>query len=189
MKKIILLAAMLFVTVLSFSAVDNEFVLFSPLQTGGEDQDVKNLRLGILYSNNQNVSGVDANWLVSNAKSFNGTRVFGWLNMDEKGGRQHSFLNGVNYSKGNVKGNTIIAWASINNNHEGIRLAGVNFTKNKVKGKDIGYVNYTKKMIGIQIGLFNYAESLDGYQIGLLNYAKNSDIFMILPFFNMAGQK
>lgn len=188
MKKILALASILW----AFGATSYgdtkkiELGIIPPVQLGEKTDDVDGFRLGLIYAENNNVSGFDASLLVSKTTGeFNGFKYFGAYNQFDNGGNLKSVLGIVNNYKGDMHVKQVFNGVNIGENVTGARVASfVNYAE-IMNGYDIGIVNFSNEMNGLQIGIFNYAGKLNGYQIGLINYAKNSSIFPILPIFNV----
>ena len=174
--------------VFSFSIFSNmekfELGFASPLQLHSPKDDINGLRISFVFTVNKNLEGIDLVLLGSGTNGeFNGVRIGGLLNHVEKGGEFYSIFSFLNNSKGFTKYYGIMNGININEETEGLRIAGVNYAK-KSSGLDIAILNFSWEHRGNQVGLINISNILDGKQYGLLNYARNSEFLPLLPFYN-----
>lgn len=163
-----------------------QFGFFAPdLQLVDSSEDVRGLRLDIVYGENRNVSGVDLGIVNSTTGDFVG---LGWA-------------PGANLVDGSAKG---VQWSWIYSHTAGqftgwqsglvARVGGadsaglqsgwINLAESDFTGVQLGLFNKAAHAKGLQLGLVNWADRLDGLQIGLVNYAENSDVYKVLPIVN-----
>lgn len=164
-----------------------QFGFWAPdMQIVDSTENVKGLRIDIVYGENADVTGADLGVVNSTTGDFKG---FGWA-------------LGANLVKGDAVG---VQWAWLYSRSEGeftgwqgaalSRMAGedsvglhtglVTLNEGGFTGAQIGFFNKAEKVKGLQLGFVNWAENLDGaLQIGLVNYAANSDVYKVLPIVN-----
>lgn len=185
MKKLIVMLFSL-LGIISYSA-GFEAGLLSPAQLQTPSTSIEGIRVGLIYTENTRVEGVDLH-LIANSKSsftglsigsiydetrgdFTGVRIpwFGFLAYNRVDGNFTGIqLGGVNHVKGNTTG---------------VQLGVINLTES-AKGLQVGGFNKSDYYKGLQLGLVNYADKLDGLQIGFVNIAGNSQVFEVLPLVN-----
>ena len=189
MKKIFVVVLLLITASMAFSAEKLELGVFSPIQLNSPNTDIDGARLGLFYTKNNDVKGLDVNFLVSHTTGdFEGVQIWGLLNVIEGDMEGVQVFNGINVTGGYTDGYKVMNFVNSDKNVRGGRIvAFVNYT-DELDGLDIGFVNVSKKAKGIQIGAFNYAEVLDGIQVGFVNVAMNSSIFPVLPLVNFNRQ-
>ncbi|ERP31066.1 hypothetical protein [Chitinivibrio alkaliphilus] len=165
-----------------------ELGLVSPIQIGGPTENVDGLRLGLLYTKNNRVNGVDINLFVGHTTSdFDGFRFWGLANINEGSTSGFSLFTGVNLTGGNSDMISLGSWANITQGSaQGARIFSVVNYADSFEGFDWGFVNIGQRVTGIQFGVINYATQLDGIQIGLGNIARNSAVFPVLPLVNFS---
>lgn len=204
MKKIIVLLFAVFSFTFVFAQEPFEFGVISPAQLNGPETSVEGVRLGLIYTENVNVTGVDVNLVAERTKGnfkgvsllsfydrtdgdFTGVRIpwslpiplsFNSVGRDFLGAQ----FGGLNIVDGSGLGFQM-GLVNLDNSFTGVRVGGVNYAKN-FYGGELAWVNISENAKGVQIGLFNYSENLQGIQLGLLNIAKNSELFPALPLIN-----
>ena len=183
MKKI-LLAIGVFV-IMSVGALAGEKVqlgLINPVQLVPEGSSVDGLRLGLIYTKNSSVKGLDMNWLISETTGrMEGVQVFGVFNK-VGGGKGGQIFNFINYSTGDFEG-VELATINVTKGFKGGRLAAINYSE-KLDGAEVAWVNISKNVKGFQIGLVNYTENMEsGLQIGFVNVFTNGKL-PVLPIIN-----
>lgn len=181
MKK--LLTVLLFVMAVSFAQAETlQLGLFNPIQLVPEGSSVEACRLGLIYTKNASVNGIDANWLVSQTTGTQeGVQLFGVLNIVQGGGKGIQLFNGINYTKGSREG-VQFAVVNFNENMKGVVLGTVNISQN-MDGFEWGFVNASKQTKGIQLGMFNFTQQLQGFQIGFINVYTQGTL-PVLPLIN-----
>ena len=198
-KNIFLLFAFLLFNVAFAEPV--EIGVLSPTQLNGPNTSVEGVRLGLIYTENVNVTGVDVNLIAERTKgdfkgvslfslydktdgNFTGVRMHPWfVSYNSVGGEfVGAQVGGLNIIEGSGLG-LQVGIVNLDNDFTGVRIAGVNYAKN-LYGGELAFVNISEVARGLQVGVFNYSEQLQGLQIGILNIAKNSEVFPALPFIN-----
>lgn len=181
MKKI--LTVLLFVMAVSFANAETlQLGLFNPIQLIPEGSSVDGCRLGLIYTKNASVKGVDVNWLVSQTTgTHEGIQLGGVLNIVQGGGKGIQVFNGINYTQGSREGIQFAA-VNINQSMKGIVLGTANISQ-KMEGFEMGFANISTDTKGIQIGMVNYTQSLQGLQIGLINVYMQGAL-PVLPIVN-----
>lgn len=200
MKNIkILLGMMFLMSTLTFA--ETPFQLGLPGTNIPADQNVKGVRLNLLYGKNTNMNGLDINilalgetnnftgvqlsplWIGANKvnNSFTGVGI-GFANI-HLGQSTGVVIGGVNYTN-DFNG---LQWGFVNFNQRKsvINLGGVNINQGESL-VDIGFVNYAERTT-FQLGLVNFTNDLQGLQVGFVNFAKNG-FFPVFPFFNIDGR-
>lgn len=164
-----------------------ELGFLSPMQLQSPNTDIQGVRLGLIYTDNDDVEGLDFNIIANSKRNFTGLSLGSFY--DE--------------TKGDFTGIRIpwfffIAYNRVEGNLTGIQLGGVNHVQGNMQGLQVGIINLTQTATGLQIGGFNksnyfkglqlgfvnYARRLDGLQIGLINIADNSEVCEVLPLVN-----
>lgn len=164
-----------------------QFGFWAPdLQTAPVTEDVRGLRIDVLYGENRNVSGVDLGLVNSTTGDFVG---FGWapganLVDGSAAGVQWSWI--YSHTAGEFTGwQTAIVSRIGGHGSCGLQTGWVTLNESDFTGAQIGLFNKAETLKGLQLGLVNWAERLDGgLQIGLVNYAANSDLCQVLPIVN-----
>ncbi len=130
------------------------------------ETDVIGLRLNLVASRNDTVSGIDAG-IVSLGADIQALRV--------------NLYNGSDYRFCGVEAGLINRDAAL----AGLAVALFNTVSGDVSGMQIGAFNNANFMTGMQIGIFNHANSLRGIQIGLINLIEDGPL-SFFPVLNMA---
>ena len=183
MKKLLVVMAMFVVTVMSAYA-ENSFQLglVTPIQIVPEGSGVDGVRLGLIYTKNSSMKGLDMNWIASHTTGrMEGVQVFGLVNIVEGGGKGLQVFNFINYDKGNFEGFQL-GTVNFNESIKGGRLGTINYSQ-KLDGGELGFINVSKNVKGFQFGIFNYTEALDGIQIGFVNVYTQGKL-PVLPIIN-----
>lgn len=181
-KKLMALGLFLMLSVGAFAGEKIQLGLVNPVQLVPEGSAVDGLRLGLIYTKNSSVKGVDVNWLISDTTGkMEGVQVFGLLNITGSG-KGGQIFNVINYSKGDFEG-VELASINITKGFKGGRLATINYSEN-LDGVELGWVNISKNVKGFQVGFINYTENMEsGLQIGLVNIFTNGKL-PVLPIIN-----
>lgn len=164
-----------------------QFGFWAPdLQIVDASEDVKGLRINIVYGENANMSGVDLGIVNSTTGDFVG---FGWapganLVDGEAVGVQWSWL--YSHTVGEFTGWQSAALAHMEGAGScGLQTGLVTLNEGDFTGVQVAFFNKAETVKGLQLGFVNWAEKLDGgLQIGLVNYAANSDVYKVLPIVN-----
>ena len=163
-----------------------QFGFWAPdLQLVDATEDVRGLRLDIVYGENRNVSGADLGVVNSTTGDFTG---FGWalganLVDGEAVGVQWSWI--YSHTEGEFTGWQSGLVARISGaDSSGFQSGWINLAEADFKGLQLGLFNKAAHARGVQLGFVNWADQLDGLQIGLVNYAANSDVYKVLPIVN-----
>ncbi|MBC2856379.1 MAG: hypothetical protein RR191_05110 [Cetobacterium sp.] len=184
-KKIIGMSIMTSLTLLGAESFEAGFL--SPMQLNGPNTSVNGIRIGAIYTENQNVEGLDLNIIANRKRNFNGLSLgsfYDRTDADFTGVRLGWFIPlSFNSVGGNMKGIQIGSVNMVEKSMMGAQLGLVNFTGTG-KGLQFGAFNKADRFRGVQIGFVNYADRLEGLQIGFVNIAANSELFEVLPIVN-----
>lgn len=182
--------------------------LVTPVQAPSRHNDVRGVRLSLIYGECEDFRGLDIGIANNTRGSFKGLAIGGanivdsrmlggqiglvnWNGYDERawGGRstgaQFGILNMADSFCGLQDGFANFA----NDSFAGLQTSFFNVSGD-LYGAQIGYyfifgVNITGEFRGCQVGLVNYAESVDcGLQIGLVNIIGRNGWARVLPFVN-----
>lgn len=172
----------------SFGAESLELGLLSPTQLHGPSTSVKGVRLGLIYTENQNVEGLDINIIANKKQNFKGLSIGSFYDRTEEnfeGAKLGWFFLPITFNSvgGNMTGVQFGLINMVEHNTKGVQLGGANFTGTGT-GVQFGFFNKANQIKGLQFGLINMAENLQGLQIGLVNMADNSELFEVLPILN-----
>lgn len=165
MKKLLLSALVVFLTVMSVSAFDTspfQLGIWAPkFQVVPEEINVSGLRINLPYGGNNSVTGLDLGLAGSSnyASALQVNLIFNRA-QEEFAGLQASLFNQAGCASG-------------------VSLGGFNITDDKTRGIQIGLINSSMETHGIQIGAINYTEHMTGVQIGIVNIITQS----VIPFF------
>lgn len=140
------------------------------MQLVDDDEDVRGIRLNILYGVNRNVSGLDLGLINHTNGEMTGVE-FGIVNLvdDAFSGWQFGVVNVV---QGSATG---LQWSP---------SALANFAE-AAEGAQVAWVfNRSEYMRGFQLSLVNVADDMYGLQVGLINVIRSKENFPILPIVN-----
>ncbi len=144
-----------------------ELGLITPIQITDDITSVRGLRIGIIYTENADVTGLDINVIAGRVRGdFTGLQ-----------------LSLINIIDGNMTGVQFGGVNIVQGEATGAQFGFVNYD-NMGNGAAFGVVNYATSYHGLQFGFVNYARELEGLQIGLINIAKNSELYQVLPILN-----
>ena len=157
----------------SAAAQENPFqiALVGPtIQLVDDDEDIRGIRLNILYGVNENVSGLD----------------FGLIN--HTNGDMTGFeLGAVNVTDGDFYGWQAGLVNLIQGDLTGIQFSGgaiANLAAG-VEGAQIAWgFNRASAIRGFQLSLVNVADDMHGIQVGLINIIRSKRDFPVLPLVN-----
>ena len=157
-------------------AQENPFqiALIGPsLQLVGSEEDVKGIRLNLIYGVNQNVSGLDLG-IINHTQGVMSGVGFGIVNVSE-GGFTGWQAGAVNFSEGQFTGLQWSPWSIV---------SLVNFAEAAEGAQIAAAFNRAEYMHGFQLSLVNVAEDMYGVQIGLINIIRSKPNLWILPIVN-----
>jgi hypothetical protein len=140
--------------------------LITPIQLYPREDDLRGVRLNLLYGEKHNVMGLD----------------LGLINITH--GDWQGLGLGANIVDGDSKGVQLGLINSTAGDSAGFQVSLANMTKGDVEGFQGGLYNEAASITGIQFGLLNTTDFLDGLQIGLLNFHNNSLDRPFLPLVN-----
>jgi len=173
MRSILLVVAMAALAApLSAADADQSFfnvALFNPVQIFPEGDDIRGIRLNLIYGKNANVSGIDVGFIAGHVTGdFKGLQ---WQPINLVDGKFEGWQNG---------------WllARTRGEFQGLQSAAINLGKTRVEGVQFGLVNSASDMSGLQLGIVNLTEQMYGLQIGLVNIIESKDKLPILPIIN-----
>jgi len=140
------------------------------MQLVDDDEDVRGIRLNLLYGVNRNVSGLDFG-LINHANGEMTGVQFGVANVVDGGFSGWQF-GVVNVTQGQFSGIQFAPFALANfaEAAEGAQMAAI--------------FNQADYMHGFQLSLVNVAEDMYGLQVGLINIIRSKSDFPILPLVN-----
>lgn len=150
------------------------------MQLVDDDEDIKGIRLNLIYGVNRNVSGLDIGLINHTNGEMTGV-AFGVVNVTDGGftGWQSGL---VNVTKGQFTGLQWAPWNIIWSPWSAIGLA--NFAE-AAEGAQIALAfNQAEYMHGFQLSLVNVAEDMYGVQVGLINIIRSKPDLWILPIVN-----
>ena len=143
------------------------------MQLVDNDEDVKGIRLNLIYGVNRNVSGLDLGVINHVNDEMTGVQ-FGVVNVVD-GGFSGWQAGIVNVSQGQFTGLQWSPWSIIS-------LA--NFAEAAEGAQIAAAFNRADYMHGLQLSLVNVAEDMYGVQVGLINIIRSKPDLWILPFVN-----
>ncbi len=170
-----------------------ELSLFSPdIQLNSPSDDISGIRLGGIYSENRNVSGLDVNLIASRTRGdfkgfsvlsfydrtegdFTGVRIPWWffVSYNHVGGNLKGLqFGGLNIVEGDFLGAQFGLLNINNGNSIGAQAGWVNLDHN-FKGVRLGGLNMADSFVGGELGFANFNQSTRGVQIGLFNYTEH----------------
>jgi len=137
-----------------------QLALYAPVQIIPEDYAVYGLKLGLPYSANKTLVGLDLGLCNQVTETHYGLSCAGLLSLHS--GQMYGVnLSGImNLSDANETGLTAAAlYNEIKATVRGLQLAALVNQAYSVKGVQIGLVNYTRNLAGVQIGLINFCKN------------------------------
>ena len=141
------------------------------MQLVDDDEDVRGIRLNLIYGVNRNVSGLDLGILNHTNGAMTGVGI-GIANVAD-GGFYGWQLGAINVSQGSSIG---LQWAP--------PLALANLAETAEGAQISALFNRADYMHGLQFSLVNVAEDMYGVQVGLINIIRSKPDFWILPIVN-----
>jgi hypothetical protein len=150
------------------------------MQLVDDDEDVRGIRLNLIYGVNENVSGLDLG-LINHTNGMMTGVEFGVVNVVDGGftGWQSGL---VNVTKGQFTG---LQWAPWNIMWSPWTVVGLaNFAEAAEGAQIAAAFNKADYMHGFQLSLVNVAEDMYGVQVGLINIIRSKPEFWILPIVN-----
>jgi hypothetical protein len=164
---LIVLAALLAVPALAFDMTPLQIGIWGPqVQLFPAQTDVVGLRLNLLKSDNQDVTGFDVG-IASQAESLRAIQ-FNLVNLVEK-----EFV-GVGAGLFNQAGSVA-----------GIQAGLFNNVRYDMRGFQVGLFNVADDASGLQVGLINRVVSMRGIQIGIVNLIEDGPV-TFFPVINAA---
>lgn len=142
--------------------------LINPIQIVSENASVEGVSLGVLYTVNYDVTGI--NW----------TGVANRVNGDMKGWQGAL----VNFVEGDTWGLQEGFYNAVEGTFLGWQCGFVNINQSLTHGLQTGLYNQTNRLKGVQVGLLNMTDTLHGLQIGLLNMNSSGEPYGMLPIVN-----
>ena len=189
MKKLILfLILIMSLSITSFSETTNFQLGLTPTLNINQGEDVKGVRIPVLFGTTEKVTGVDFNIFASDVDEFTGLQggiflgagIFNKVNTRFKG----VGLGLINLHGGSSEG-FLFGVENHTNEFTGLKVGGFNYSKSK-SSYEFGLINYSKEAF-FQFGALNIAEQINGVQIGFLNFARNG-VLPVMPFVNFNWQ-
>jgi len=151
-----------------------QIALIGPtMQLVDDDEDVRGIRLNILYGVNENVSGLDLG-LINHTKGEMTGVEFGIVNVVD-GGFSGWQSGVVNVTQGQFTGLQWSPWSIVS-------LA--NFAEAAEGAQIAAAFNRADYMHGFQLSLVNVADDMYGVQVGLINIIRSKPSLWILPIVN-----
>lgn len=143
------------------------------MQLVDDDEDVRGIRLNLIYGVNRNVSGLDLG-LINHVKGSMAGVQFGIVNMAD-GGLSGWQSGVVNVTQGQFTGLQWSPWsllslANLADAAEGAQVAAA--------------FNKAEYMRGFQLSLVNVADDMYGVQVGLINIIRSKAKYPIIPIVN-----
>lgn len=157
-------------------AQDNPFQIAfvgPTMQLVDDDEDVRGIRLNLIYGVNQNVSGLDIGLINHTNGEMTGVE-FGVVNLVD-GGFSGWQAGVVNVTKGQFTGLQWAPWTI---------LSLANFAEAAEGAQVAAAFNRADYMHGFQLALVNVAEDMYGVQVGLINIIRSKPNLWILPLVN-----
>ena len=143
------------------------------MQLVDDDEDVRGIRLNVIYGVNQNVSGLDLGLINHTNGEMTGVG-FGVVNVVD-GGFSGWQAGMVNVTQGQFTGLQWAPWSI---------LSLANFAEAAEGAQIAAAFNRAEYMHGLQFSLVNVAEDMYGVQIGLINIIRSKPSLWILPIVN-----
>ncbi len=172
MRATLILAAALTLSLTAVAAGAEKPVnvsLFNPVQLVNETDDVRGVRLNLIYGRNVNVTGLDIGFIAGHATgNFSGVQ---WHPINLVDGSFTGWQNGWLLAR--TRGDFV-----------GVQSASINIGSSRNEGIQFGLVNVAAETSGIQIGIVNVTDRMYGLQIGLVNVIESKDSLPILPIVN-----
>ena len=143
------------------------------MQLVDDDEDVRGIRLNLIYGVNRNVTGLDLGLINHTNGEMTGVE-FGIVNVVD-GGFSGWQAGVVNVTKGQFTGLQWAPWTI---------LSLANFAEAAEGAQIAAAFNRADYMHGFQLSLVNVAEDMYGVQVGLINIIRSKPDFWILPLVN-----
>jgi hypothetical protein len=143
------------------------------MQLVDDDEDVRGIRLNLLYGVNQNVSGLDLG-LINHTNGMMTGVEFGLVNLVD-GGFSGWQAGVVNVTQGQFTGLQWAPWSI---------LSLANFADAAEGAQIAAAFNRAEYMHGFQLALVNVADDMYGVQVGLINIIRSKPDLWILPLVN-----
>jgi len=150
------------------------------MQLVDDDEDVRGIRLNLIYGVNENVSGLDLGLINHTNGFFNGVE-FGLVNVVD-GGFTGWQAGTVNVTQGQFTG---LQWNPLGIVWSPWSAVGLANFAEAAEGAQIAWAfNQAEYMQGFQLSLVNVADDMHGVQVGLINIIRSKPDFWILPLVN-----
>jgi hypothetical protein len=143
------------------------------MQLVDDDEDVRGIRLNLIYGVNQNVSGLDVGLINHTNGQMTGVE-FGIVNVVD-GGFSGWQSGVVNVTQGQFTG---LQWAPFS------ILSLANFAEAAEGAQIAAAFNRADYMHGFQLALVNVTDDMYGVQVGLINIIRSKPDLWILPLVN-----
>lgn len=144
-----------------------ELALWSPAQIRSVDDDIRILRLALLYGENVSVKGLDLGLVLRNTGGISK-------------GLQHSL---VGLNDGDFVGWQANFVSVTRGEFTGLQQGFYNEIGSG-EAFQFGFINRATSVSGLQIGVVNLADNMYGIQIGLVNVIRSKDSMVFLPIVN-----
>jgi len=148
---------------------------FAPLQILPENYNIYGLKLGLPYSCNKSLNGLDIGFCNEITEDLYGVSLAAFLSLHGDNMYGVNFAGIFNISSGNESGLSFAGFY----NEVGSSVYGIQTSM---------LYNQAKEVKGVQFGLVNYCNELSGVQIGVINVCKTQP-FPFTLFFNFYTQK
>jgi len=143
------------------------------MQLVDDDEDVKGIRLNLIYGVNRNVTGLDIGVINHTNGEMAGVE-FGIVNLTD--GPFTGWQAGIiNVTQGQFTGLQWAPWTI---------LSLANFAEAAEGAQIAAAFNRAEYMHGFQLSLVNVAEDMYGVQVGLINIIRSKPSLWILPIVN-----
>ncbi len=143
------------------------------MQMVDDDDDVRGLRLNIIYGVNRNMSGLDLGLINRTTGGMSGVG-FGVANLTRGPfvGWQAGIVNVAEESFSGLQWSALSVGSLVN-------IAG------RGEGAQVAWAfNQAERLSGFQLALVNVADDLNGVQLGLINIIRSKESFPVLPIVN-----
>ncbi len=183
-RKLALLTLVLGVVLPGAALAETGFQLGLPDRNFPDDDDVKGMRVTLLWGANRKTSGFDLGlFSVAQTDVRSGVAlVFGVSRVTEQVDGAVS-LSLMNYHTGRDSGFNMAFLNMVNDSSNALNIGFAQIAKGAT-AVDLGALNVSKKS-KFQIGFVNITQEIDGFQFGLVNMADNG-FLPFFPFFNYA---
>jgi hypothetical protein len=154
--------------VVSVAQAPLQLSIMPPIQLVSEYDSVRGVSLGLIYTVNNNTSGL--------MLTVGANRLYGTMR-----GIQFGLVNLVEESVVGIQNG---AYNSVADDFHGWQNGILNFNDSLTRGVQLGVFNTTGDLRGLQMGLLNTTDTLYGVQLGLVNLNASGQPFGFLPIIN-----